>query len=56
MTMLEDRNLARIRDYRNNINRYRSLLKTTLSDLERGFIERRLSEDNSALEAAIARS
>ncbi|MET4524043.1 hypothetical protein [Bradyrhizobium sp. JR18.2] len=44
-----DQNLARIRAHRNNIHRYRSLLKTTLSDLERRFIERRLSEETSAL-------
>ena len=33
------------------IHRYRRLLKTRLSDLERQFIERRLSEESSALEA-----
>ncbi|MDI3562400.1 hypothetical protein [Bradyrhizobium sp. Arg816] len=46
-----DENLARIRVHRNNIHRYRSLLATRLSDLERQFIERRLSEESSALEA-----
>jgi len=46
-----DENLARIRAHRNNIHRYRSLLETRLSDLERQFIERRLSEESSALEA-----
>jgi len=46
-----DENFARIRAHRNNIHRYRGLLKTTLSDLERQFIERRLSEENAALEA-----
>lgn len=45
-----DENLARIRAHRNNIHRYRSLLATRLSELERQFIERRLSEENSALE------
>ncbi|MCP3402066.1 MULTISPECIES: hypothetical protein [unclassified Bradyrhizobium] len=45
-----DENLARIRAHRNNIHRYRSLLKTRLSDLERQFIERRLSEESSALQ------
>lgn len=42
---------ARIRAHRNNIHRYRSLLKTHLSDLERQFIERRLSEETASLEA-----
>ena len=46
-----DENLARIRAHRNNVHRYRSLVKTRLSDIERRFIERRLSEENSALEA-----
>ena len=48
--MLEE-NLARIRAHRNNIHRYRSLLQTRLSDIERDFIERRLSEESTALEA-----
>ena len=45
-----DAKFARLRTYRNNINRYRQLLKTDLSDLEREFIERRLEEDKSAME------
>ena len=44
-----DEKFARLRTYRNNINRYRQLLKTDLSDLEREFIERRLEEDRSAM-------
>ena len=46
-----DENLARIRAHRNNIHRYRNLLQTLLSDIERQFIERRLSEESSRLEA-----
>ncbi len=46
-----DENLARIRAHRNNIHRYRGLLQTRLSDIERKFIERRLSEESTALEA-----
>ncbi|MCS3763159.1 DUF4349 domain-containing protein [Bradyrhizobium sp. 62B] len=46
-----DENLARIRTHRNNIHRYRSLLATRLSDIEREFVERRLSEENSTLQA-----
>jgi len=46
-----DEDFARSRAHRNNIHRYRSLLKTRLSDLERQFIERRLSEETALLEA-----
>lgn len=45
---------ARIRAHRNNLSRYRRLLKTRLSDLERQFIERRLAEEQAALEALAA--
>ena len=45
-----DEQLARLRTHRNNIARYRRLLKTKLSDLERQFIERRLSEEHSDFE------
>ncbi|WP_298881953.1 hypothetical protein [uncultured Bradyrhizobium sp.] len=46
-----DEHFARFRAHRNNVHRYRSLLETRLSDIERQFIERRLSEESSALEA-----
>ena len=49
MTMLDER-FARLRTHRNNIARYRSLLRTNLTDLERQFIERRLSEEQSEFE------
>ena len=42
--------IARLRTHRNNIARYRRLLKTNLTDLERQFIERRLSEEQSEFE------
>jgi hypothetical protein len=51
-----DEDFARIRAHRNNIHRYRRLLKTRLSDLERRFIERRMSEQTSALEALTSRT
>jgi hypothetical protein len=35
--------------HRNNIDRYRRLLRTRLTDLERQFIERRLAEELGAL-------
>jgi hypothetical protein len=49
ITMLDER-FARLRTHRNNIARYRGLLKTSLTDLERQFIERRLSEEQSEFE------
>jgi hypothetical protein len=44
-----DENLARLRAHRNNIARYRRLLQTNLTVLERDFIERRLAEEETAL-------
>jgi hypothetical protein len=44
-----DEDLARIRAHRNNLYRYRRLLETRLSDIERQFIERRLAEEQAAL-------
>ena len=49
ITMIDER-FARLRTHRNNIARYRGLLKTSLTDLERQFIERRLSEEQSEFE------
>jgi hypothetical protein len=46
-----DEKIARLRAHDNNISRYRRLLKTNLSDLERRFLERRLSEEKSAVES-----
>ena len=46
-----DENLARLRVHRNNVHRYRRLLATQLSDLERAYIERRLSEERASIEA-----
>jgi hypothetical protein len=40
---------ARVRARRSNISRYRRLLNTKLSELERQYIERRLSEEQMAL-------
>ena len=42
--MIEE-NLARLRAHRNNIRRYKRLLKTQLSDLERAFIAKRLRKN-----------
>jgi len=49
-----DEKLARLRTHRNNIGRYRRLLKTELTQFERQFIERRLSEERSAMEKLAA--
>ncbi|KRP99914.1 hypothetical protein AOQ72_12185 [Bradyrhizobium yuanmingense] len=46
-----DEYLARIRAHRNNIHRYRRLLKSNLSDVERQFIEERLTEEQTVLES-----
>jgi hypothetical protein len=48
---MTDEELARLRAHDSNIGRYRRLLKTDLSDLERRFLERRLSEESSAVES-----
>ncbi|OKO91512.1 hypothetical protein AC629_02635 [Bradyrhizobium sp. NAS80.1] len=47
-------NLARIRTHRNNIHRYRGLLRTELSGLEREFIEKRMADEQTALDALVA--
>jgi hypothetical protein len=46
-------NLALIRTHRNNIHRYRKLLKTKLSELEREFIEKSMAEEQTSLEALV---
>ena len=48
---MTDEKLARLSAHDSNISRYRRLLKTELSDLERQFLERRLSEERSAVES-----
>jgi hypothetical protein len=53
MTMI-DVKFALLRTHRNNIMRYRRLLKTKLTECERQFIERRLSEERSAMEKLAA--
>jgi hypothetical protein len=50
MCMIDDQQLARLRAHRNNILRYRNLLQTSLTELEREFVEKRLGEEQSALE------
>jgi hypothetical protein len=54
MEMMFEADLARIRAHRNNIHRYRGLLRTKLSDLEREFIEKRMADEQTALDALVA--
>jgi hypothetical protein len=49
--MVIDEQFARLRAHRNNVLRYRRLLATYLSDVERAYIERRLSEEPASMEA-----
>ena len=46
-----DQQLARLRTHRSNIQRYRNLLKTSLTELERQFVQKRLTEEQSSLES-----
>jgi hypothetical protein len=46
-----DETLAQFRAHRQNINRYRSLLQTNLTEFERNFIERRILEEQAAVSA-----
>ena len=48
--MIEE-SFVRLRTHRNNVQRYRQLLETELTDLERRFIEKRLLEEQSAIES-----
>jgi hypothetical protein len=41
----------RLRARRNNVHRYRRLLQTELTELERRYIERRLNEEKSAMDS-----
>jgi hypothetical protein len=54
MTTMTDEKFALLRTHRNNIGRYRRLLKTKLTEFERQFIERRLVEERSAMERIAA--
>lgn len=49
--MIDDQ-LARA--HRNNIQRYRQLLQTSLTEPERQFVERRLNEEQSKLEILVS--
>lgn len=51
---MTDENLALTSVHRNNLARYRKLLKTSLTNLERQFLERRVAEEQAALEMIAA--
>jgi len=51
---MSDRRLALLLCHRGNIARYRRLLRTELTDIERGFIVRRFIEEQSKLDALTA--
>jgi hypothetical protein len=55
ITIMIDEKFARLRAHRNNVNRYHRLLSTELSELERQFVERRLSEEKSAIDSLACR-
>jgi hypothetical protein len=46
-----DENWAHLHARRNNVRRYRRLLQTELTELERQYVERRLNEEKSAMES-----
>lgn len=48
--MIDDHRSARLRTHRSNIQRYRNLLQTSLTELERQFVLRRLTEEQSDLD------
>ena len=44
-----DEHIARLRTHRKNIDRYQSLLRTTLSEAELQYLQKRLSEERFAI-------
>jgi hypothetical protein len=49
-TQMNDEKLARLRIRRDNLHRYRRLLRTQLTELERTYLERRLAEEQSEID------
>ena len=41
---------GRLTAHRNNITRYRRILATSLTDIERAYVKRRLEEERASLE------
>ena len=49
-TKMTDEQLMRLKVYGNNVQRYRRLLKGNLTEQEREFVERRLTEEQLAIQ------
>lgn len=49
-----EENLALLRTHHKNVQRYRQLLETSLTDFEREYIGKRLSEEQLAIETLSA--
>ena len=47
---------VRLYAHRKNIHRYRRLLRTQLTDLERRYLEQRMSEEQSSVDMLLATS
>ena len=54
VTKMTDEQLVCLRAHSNNIHRYRRLLKGNLTEQERQFVERRLTEEQSAMQRLTA--
>jgi hypothetical protein len=52
---MTEENLARFRAHSKNLRRYRQLLETKLTELERRFIEKRIAEEQSKLQLLAGR-
>jgi hypothetical protein len=46
---MTEKDCARLQSHNSNIGRYRRLLETNLSEIERTFLQRRISEEQSQL-------
>jgi hypothetical protein len=51
-----DERIVRLRTYRKNVERYLRLLQTTLTEVEQQYIQRRLTEEQSAMDLLSASS
>ena len=51
-----EENLVLLRTHQKNIQRYRRLLETSLTDFEREYIVKRLCEEQSAIEMLSAKA
>jgi hypothetical protein len=53
---MTDLDATLVKAHRGNIERYRRLLRSRLTEVEREFLERRLAEERSALHRLLARN